>query len=419
MRAATWGLALAAVAAAALAVRELIVPVPTAGAPASSFAPTTAERRPALRGEAPDAASQEPLDLRAPFQPLRLAAELPVDGGGPTAGVAQAQVAWPLDNFSELDGTAAGKGLRDPREPPIFAELRDSKRHPISPAVRELAEVVTKDQTNAVGKARAIYDWITRNIVYDAAEWDNLTHGATDYAHKHDPVSVLERGSTVCIGYAWLFDDMCEAAGIDATWVIGDVRGYRGTPDDALVSAFRHAWNAVRLDDGEWHLLDATWGAVQQGETPAMAQGRADYYFDTPPGQFVYDHLPEGDDWQLLEEPLPSDTAFATLPNLKPTFFTNGLRLGTGYTSVLKAHAGTSPALVVSAPGAILVGATFGDASGKEPFRRLEVATAPDGEGRVVLLPELPRGEHLLRLFSGGRKAAALECSADFVIRVE
>ena len=318
-----------------------------------------------------------------------------------------------------LSGNSAAPRRRAGREPPIFAQLRSSKDAPIPQCVRNLAEEITEGATNEVGKARAIYDWLTRNIVYDTAEWESIASGANYYIHEHDPESVLERGTTVCIGYAWLFDDLCEAAGIEATWLIGDVRGFRGTPDDDLVSDVRHAWNAVKLEDGEWHLLDATWGALQEGEAESAAWvSRADYYFDTPAGQFVYDHLPENEDWQLLETAVPSETAFSVLPNLKPAFFTNGLTLGEDYTSVLRAKAGRNAALSFDAPSGIQMAATLGPANGSGDFGRIRIVSSADG-GQTAVIPELSPGEYILRLYSGKSSANLLECSADFLIRAE
>ncbi|MBR0057174.1 MAG: hypothetical protein IJP66_07575, partial [Kiritimatiellae bacterium] len=307
--------------------------------------------------------------------------------------------------------------------------LRASKNVPLSAATRALAEEITGGETNAVGKARAIYDWLTHNIVYDTAEWESIASGATYYIHDHDPDSVLARGSTVCIGYAWLFDDLCEAAGINATWLIGDVRGYRGTPDDALVSDVRHAWNAVELEDGDWHLLDATWGALQDGESEsALTRARADYYFDTPASQFIYDHLPENDSWQLLDNAV-AEAEFVSLPNLKPSFFTNGLKLGDGYTSVLRAQSGSGAALAFSAPAGIQTLATLGSASGSGESERIRIAKIPAGgdsdagdsgtTGLAALLPPLSAGDYILRIYSGDGSAGVLECSADFLIHAE
>ncbi len=311
------------------------------------------------------------------------------------------------------DKSEKGRG----REPAIFNQLRDHRSKPIPAEVRELAGEITKDCTNEASKARAIYDWLTANITYDTAEWRNIVSGADDYIHPHDPASVLKRGTTVCIGYAWLFDDLCASAGLESTYLIGDVRGYRGTPDDELVSSVRHAWSAVR-EDGEWKLLDATWGARQEGENEGDYKARSDYYFDTPPNQFVFDHLPEDAEWQLLENPVPSETAFSILPNLKPAFFMDGLRLGGDYTSVLGAKTDERYRLAFGKPKGTDVVFTLGPASNGEASKQIRSMTTAGGKSVSAIIPPLPKGEHLLRVYSRTGDGP-FTCGADFVIHAE
>ena len=303
----------------------------------------------------------------------------------------------------------------DPREPAIFDVLRKSKGQPIPPEVAELAKEVTKDATNNVQRARAIYDWLTANIRYDAQEWAHITGGGSSYTHAHDPASVLKRGTTVCIGYSWLFDAMCESVGVKSSFLIGDVRGYRGTPDESLVSAFKHAWNVVQFDDGSWHLLDATWGALQEGEPPGAAKSRADYYFDTPANQFVYDHLPENQAWQLLDDPVPTKAAFSSLPNLKPAFFQNGLELNQEYTSTLRANPDQPAMMTFAAPAGVSVAATFGPYGAESVLKQIP-AFVRDGVATVIV-PEHESGAHLLRLYTKSPSGNSFDCSADFVIK--
>ena len=323
-------------------------------------------------------------------------------------------------SYSSLSGNASApnqlaKGKT--REPAIFNQLRDHRSKPIPAEVRELASEITKNCTNEASKARAIYDWLTANITYDTAEWRNIVSGANDYIHPHDPASVLERGNTVCIGYAWLFDDLCSSAGLESTYLIGDVRGYRGTPDDELVSSVRHAWSAVR-EDGEWKLLDATWGARQEGEKEGDYKARADYYFDTPPNQFVFDHLPEDADWQLLETPVPSETAFSILPNLKPAFFMDGLKLGGDYTSVLGAKTDERYRLAFGKPEGTDVVFTLGPASNGEASKQIRAMTSASGKSVSAIIPPLPKGDHILRVYSRTGDAP-FTCGADFIISAE
>ena len=303
---------------------------------------------------------------------------------------------------------------RGAEELPVFAALRASRGQPIPPEVAELAQQITQGATNETMRARALYTWITEHIRYDVQEWAHITGGGSAYMNAHDPLSVIERGTTVCAGYAWLYDAMARSVGLDSTFLIGAVRGYRGTPDDALVSAFKHAWNAVRVD-GAWRLLDATWGARQTGEPATDHQARQAYYFDTPPGQMIFDHLPESPDWQLLDEPLPDAKAFHTLPNLKPAFFQHGLRLGNAFAATVTAEAAAGGRLVVTAPGHVQVAATLSPRGGRAEPRTLPVSVA--GERRDIQVDPLEPGEYILRVYSRLPEEPRFTCSADFVLR--
>ena len=305
---------------------------------------------------------------------------------------------------------------RDPAELPIFTALRASRGQPVPPEVAALAREITQGATNETARARALYDWITANIRYDVQEWAHITGGGTSYMNAHDPLSVLARGTTVCAGYAWLFDAMAQSVGLGCTFLIGAVRGYRGTPDDTLVSDFKHAWNAV-LVDGDWRLLDATWGARQTGESETDYLDRQSYYFDTPPNQMIFDHLPETPEWQLLADPLPDAAAFNHLPNLKPTFFEHGLRLGDAFTSTVVADAARGGMLTVTAPETVDVAATLAPLDGRAAAAPVPVRTS--GTLREIAIDRLAPGAHLLRIYSRQPGDERFACSADFVIRAE
>jgi hypothetical protein len=87
----------------------------------------------------------------------------------------------------------------------------------------------------------------------------------------------------VCEGYASLFAALALKAGLEAVVVGGHGKGYGYSPikpGDALpeFKPSGHAWNAVRIDNGEWKLIDPCWGAghvtcgqtYEKSFTPAM-----------------------------------------------------------------------------------------------------------------------------------------------------
>jgi hypothetical protein len=69
----------------------------------------------------------------------------------------------------------------------------------------------------------------------------------------------------VCSGYAGLFAALAVKAGLECVVVSGACKGFGHTPlkhgDPLPPFETSHAWNAVRIDNGEWKLCDPCWGA--------------------------------------------------------------------------------------------------------------------------------------------------------------
>ncbi|KAK5998311.1 Kyphoscoliosis peptidase-like protein [Cladobotryum mycophilum] len=109
-------------------------------------------------------------------------------------------------------------------------------------------------------KARAIFTWFHHNISYDTVSFfNNDIKGQT-------PEQTIFSGRAVCQGYADTYAGIAIRAGLECVVVSGHGKGFG---HNALKKGERppppkpsgHAWNAVRIDGGEWKLLDACWGA--------------------------------------------------------------------------------------------------------------------------------------------------------------
>jgi transglutaminase/protease-like cytokinesis protein 3 len=243
-----------------------------------------------------------------------------------------------------------------------------------------------------------------------------MVAGAGSYTQPQDPWSVVQRGTGVCAGYAWLFNALAGSVGIPANFVIGDVRGYRGTSDDALINKFRHAWNSVKIGD-QWYLMDATWGARQNGESATDYLARSGYYFQTPANQMIFDHLPETTDWQLLSNPV-TDEAFRALPNLKPAFFRDNLRLGNAFADTLATAAEQPASVIITAPEGILLTASL--SRNGQDISVGKLALRESGTRRDLIIGALPAGEYILRIYSkAATNAGPYECAVDYVYVVK
>jgi len=75
-----------------------------------------------------------------------------------------------------------------------------------------------------------------------------------------------------------------------------------------------HAWNAVKIG-GQWQLLDVTWGAGFVDDDERFVRRYMPAFFATPPAFFILHHLPDDEQWQLLEKPV-SKKEFDKQPNV-------------------------------------------------------------------------------------------------------
>lgn len=183
----------------------------------------------------------------------------------------------------------------------------------------ELTTALTKNYSQQLYKARAIFIWITENIAYDYKYFNKYAYKGKDpktFTCKDDEDCalkkkiwetkyinrVLRKGKAVCQGYSMLFKKMCDLAGLQSEIITGYVRteyyqvGTVGTLD--------HAWNAVWLDSA-YYLLDATWAAGScakngNGKLLWFQKDYKEYYWLTPPADFARNHFPEKNKWSLL-----------------------------------------------------------------------------------------------------------------------
>lgn len=166
-------------------------------------------------------------------------------------------------------------------------------------------------------KVRAIYRWITTNIEYDI-----VAYRARQQSDLK-PEDILRDRKCVCGGYANLFKSMVELAGMEAEFITGYSKGYNYQIGKVFDDNNMHAWNAVKLD-GRWNLLDATWGAGYINDDMQFVPAPNDYYFLSPPEQFIESHYPSDFTWQLLDRKV-SRREFEESAYLRPAFFAYSL----------------------------------------------------------------------------------------------
>jgi hypothetical protein len=185
-----------------------------------------------------------------------------------------------------------------------------------------LSRILTEPYNTEKEKVRSIFLWITDNISYYRMN-SRLSSTRKGKAIANDPgnyqdyadtgplkplteriaIQVLQQRRTYCDGYARLFKSLCDHASIRSEIITGYARSDINTSGEKFSS--NHSWNAVYFDSS-WHLLDVTWASgysTRSGDN--FVKKFDDYYWMTPPGQFIRHHYPDDLRWTLLKNPPP------------------------------------------------------------------------------------------------------------------
>jgi hypothetical protein len=191
-----------------------------------------------------------------------------------------------------------------------------------SPSI--LAEKINKDFETENAKARAIYSWIAFNIRYDVKKSQNppkrkVIKFKNEIERQEKEKRLLDKQINktissrkgICGDYALLYYRLATLVGLKCEINIGTAKtiNYDIGKKRATVN---HAWNSVEIN-GEWKLLDSTWGAgYVDEETNKFEPNYNLFYFATPEDLFFSKHFPKDGVWhnvvldkkKFLEAPL-------------------------------------------------------------------------------------------------------------------
>lgn len=119
--------------------------------------------------------------------------------------------------------------------------------------VIDKAAEITKGLTTDRDKAKAIYQWVSKNINYDYTKYGK--HLNNDYDNEYGALQTLNTKSGVCYDYATLVAALGRASALQTKVVkgTGKINGIAGY----------HAWNEIYLaDENKWIKLDTSFAAV-------------------------------------------------------------------------------------------------------------------------------------------------------------
>ncbi|KAI9840387.1 MAG: hypothetical protein M1837_001645 [Sclerophora amabilis] len=165
-----------------------------------------------------------------------------------------------------------------------------------STSIDWLAQNLTGDFPSHTDKARVIFTWLHHNIEYDVQNFFAGTLGPST------PQSTLSSGLAVCQGYGELFRELATKSGLECFVISGHGKGYGFTTlaPGSPIPEYKpsgHAWNAVKIDGGEWKLIDPCWGAGSVGGPGKPYTKRfAPCFFTMDNVEFGLRHFPRNKD---------------------------------------------------------------------------------------------------------------------------
>ncbi|WP_373899674.1 transglutaminase-like domain-containing protein [Haloimpatiens sp. FM7315] len=115
--------------------------------------------------------------------------------------------------------------------------------------INAFAVDLVKNSNTDREKAEKIYDWISKNIIYDNDKADKIFKNI--YDSESGAIPTYNSRTGICFDYSCLYVAMCRANGIKVRIVTG--KGFNG------VSWIGHAWNEVYLkEEKQWLNVDTT-----------------------------------------------------------------------------------------------------------------------------------------------------------------
>ncbi len=170
-------------------------------------------------------------------------------------------------------------------------------------SLEALYKDIVLPQYSSTDRVRAISMWIIYNIAYDVT-----------YTHSKTPFETLKRRKGVCQSYAEFFKALCDIAQIECHIIVGYGKNHNSLIGKPVRS--NHAWNTVKINN-KYYLFDLTW-ASGYVDGNSFTQNYNSRYFMASPEDFILNHLPDDNKWQLLDKPV-SENEFVAYP-----FFGNG-----------------------------------------------------------------------------------------------
>lgn len=156
---------------------------------------------------------------------------------------------------------------------PVLSNYSEPKK--MTETLKKAVEGFSVQGETLFEKVRSIHDYVCNITTYDL----NASHAYSAYG-------ALVDGKSVCEGYAEAIKLLCDQAGIESILVFGT--GVTSAGND------NHMWNYIKMDDGKWYALDATWDDGKKISEIYFLVGANTVVDNVTNTVFSQDHLPSG-----------------------------------------------------------------------------------------------------------------------------
>ncbi|MGL4990748.1 MAG: transglutaminase-like domain-containing protein [Sarcina sp.] len=160
-------------------------------------------------------------------------------------------------NIDTSSGVITAKSLAQEEDPTTIVYYNGvtlSEAVKSDTAINDMAKQITQGDITDLEKARAIYNWIGNNIVYNEAKAQEITRD-NGKGVKSGAIVAFNTKTGVCFDYASLYVAMARAVGLKVRIISGE--GYTGT------NWGPHAWNEVYIpSEKKWIPVDPTFATT-------------------------------------------------------------------------------------------------------------------------------------------------------------
>ena len=186
-----------------------------------------------------------------------------------------------------------------------FKPRREAVLYRLRTDFRDEVATIIGDANTVEDKARAIYNWICDNIVYDTTK------------QIHDAETCYKTRRGVCQAYCELFCYMAETVGLTADIIFGKTKDAEGQISD------EHSWVFVYTHAYDGIFIDPTWGAGGVDGVKFVKNNDNANWFNVSPYWLIFSHFPDQPYWSKLDIAIEEEQ-FKKLPVITVNNETDG-----------------------------------------------------------------------------------------------